>query len=87
VEGYDDPVRIARSGFSFDISFYPAKVGSIDKAKTSVTVVEKSTGLRGIKVQGFPIHGIKTERSIHMSLSLYDFKQKGFLSVKHRDSK
>ena len=67
--------------------FYPAKVGSIDKAKTSVTVVEKSTGLRGIKVQGFPIHGIKTERSIHMSLSLYDFKQKGFLSVKHRDSK
>jgi hypothetical protein len=37
--------EIARSGFSFDIPFYPATMDSIDKAKPSVRVGRKATGL------------------------------------------
>ena len=38
-------LEIARSGFSFDISFHPAKMGSVDKAKPSVRVGRKATGI------------------------------------------
>jgi hypothetical protein len=38
-------LEIARSGFSFDISSHPAKIEHIDKAKPSVRVGRKATGL------------------------------------------
>ena len=34
-----------RSGFSFDISFCPAKIGSADKAKPCVRLVRKATDI------------------------------------------
>jgi hypothetical protein len=38
---YRIQLEIARSGFSFDISFYPAKMDSIDKAKPSGRMVNE----------------------------------------------
>jgi hypothetical protein len=45
-------LEIARSGFSFDISSHPAKMGSIDKAKPSVRGGRKATGLLAERFHG-----------------------------------
>jgi len=42
-------LKIARFSFSFDISFHPAKMGSVDKAKPSVRVERKAKSLNSSK--------------------------------------
>jgi len=58
-------LEIARSGFSFDISSHPAKIGHIDKAKPPVRVGRKAMDLWIFPIEsacGFcPVGDFQTE--------------------------